>query len=91
MMKNLTDILGDQRKGVSVPSQKHTMLEAALKTATPEERAQIALWLADEVKMHENGHQRLIRIIGRISQLCQENGLGDKVSAIILEEGLRDD
>lgn len=66
-------------------------LETTIRAATSDEKTQLILKLADEVKMHENGHQRLIRVISRISEFCQENGLGDKLSAIILEEGLRDD
>lgn len=41
---------------------------------------------AELIEVHENGQELLLRIIGRLTQLCDENGLGEKARAVVSEE-----
>lgn len=41
---------------------------------------------AELIEAHEIGQDRLLRIIGRLTQLCDENGIGEKARAVVSEE-----
>lgn len=44
----------------------------------------------EENEALESSTQRLIRVIGRVQQVCEEHGLGKEIGRILLEECVRD-
>ncbi|MBX5131593.1 hypothetical protein HJB80_02650 [Rhizobium lentis] len=42
--------------------------------------------LLEQETMHNDGQSRHLRIIARLTQLCDESGLGEKARAVVSEE-----